>query len=422
MFAITIAINTLLTLYAVFTAYKLIFILIGLFGKAKEFKETEDKKRFGVLIAARNEELVIASLIESIKNQNYPAELIDIYVVADNCFDKTAEIAKSAGAIVYERNNKEQVSKGFALKHLTQKMIENHQFDQYDYFVIFDSDNIVEPNFFYEMNKAMASGLDGCTCYRNSKNFKTNPISSGYSIHWYFNNLHAHRPRNILGLSTHVTGTGYVFKKELIPNGWTYTDLTEDATMSLDLIGEGKVIGYCEKAEIFDEQPTDFVTTFKQRLRWKRGTYYSFFSRFPKVIKGMFTNKGFKKKFACYDAFFTLFPNDLLSVFSGIIMNVLLIVFGIINKNLDLAPLWIKIVKLILTTYINCFVLGLLSVIRERKKIHCDSGLIALYLFLYPWYDLISLPICLIALFKKIKWHPITHKDTKKYNDIINRK
>lgn len=419
--AIETAINIILFIFTVLMIYKTFFIAIGFLSKSKKYKETDKKGRFGVLIAARNEEKVIKNLIESLQSQNYDSSLIDIFVIVDNSNDKTYEICSKMNVNVYVRNDPKNVSKGFALSFLVNSLIEENKIDDYDYFAIFDSDNIVHPNFFYEMNKSMATGIDGCTCYRNSKNFKTNPISSGYSLHWYFNNLHAHRPRNVLGLSTHVTGTGYVFKKELIQDGWKYTDLTEDASMSLDMISEGKFIGYNEQAEIFDEQPTDIKTTIKQRLRWKRGTYYSFFTRFTKIVKGMFTNKSFKKKFACYDCFFTFFPYDIFSTILVAIFNILVIIMGIINKDLNLLPLWIKILKSLLSTYFICFICGLLTIIKERKKIHCNFGLIIIYLFLYPWYDLISLPISIMALFIKVKWSPIIHKDKKTYLEIIKK-
>ncbi len=71
--------------------------------------------RYAVLISARNEEKVISTLVDSIHRQSYPQELIDVYVIADNCTDKTAQMAKKAGAIVFVRNDMDNVGKGYAL-------------------------------------------------------------------------------------------------------------------------------------------------------------------------------------------------------------------------------------------------------------------------------------------------------------------
>ena len=82
----------------------------------RKFKQAKHKHKYGICIAARNEEKVIGNLLDSIKLQDYPSKLIKVFVVADNCTDKTAEIARSKGAIVYERFHDTDKTKGFALK------------------------------------------------------------------------------------------------------------------------------------------------------------------------------------------------------------------------------------------------------------------------------------------------------------------
>ena len=81
----------------------------------KKSRRIKKNNSYGILIAARNEENVIGNLIDSLKNQNYPSELISIYVVADNCTDNTSSVAKEHGAIVYERYNTSKIGKGYAL-------------------------------------------------------------------------------------------------------------------------------------------------------------------------------------------------------------------------------------------------------------------------------------------------------------------
>ena len=88
--------------------------LIGLFFTRK-FKPAENYHKYAILIPGRNEEPVIANLIESIHKQDYPKELITVFVVADNCTDNTAKIAREHGAICYEHQNPNERTKGFAL-------------------------------------------------------------------------------------------------------------------------------------------------------------------------------------------------------------------------------------------------------------------------------------------------------------------
>lgn len=111
--------------------------------------------RFAVLIAARNEAAVIGDLIDSLKQQNYPAELIDIYVVAGNCIDCTAEIAHAHGARVFERHDRSRVGKGFALSYLLRRIKR-----EYDGYLVFDADNVVDRNYFREINKTFSAGYN----------------------------------------------------------------------------------------------------------------------------------------------------------------------------------------------------------------------------------------------------------------------
>ncbi len=99
----------------IFWVYQLLVSLCSLVKiKDKPLKVKKDH-RFMAIIPAHNEEAVVANLIESLKKQDYPKELFDIYVIADNCTDNTAKVAKEAGAIVYKRFDETKKTKGYAL-------------------------------------------------------------------------------------------------------------------------------------------------------------------------------------------------------------------------------------------------------------------------------------------------------------------
>ena len=108
-------INYILSItFTIFYLYQFVYILAPIF-KNKHEPTAAVMHRYGVLISARNEEAVIGQLIENIHEQNYPNDLITVFVVADNCTDNTAKVARDAGAVVYERFNKQQIGKGYAL-------------------------------------------------------------------------------------------------------------------------------------------------------------------------------------------------------------------------------------------------------------------------------------------------------------------
>ena len=159
------------------------------------------------IIPAHNEETVIANLVESLKNQDYDKEDFDIYVIADNCTDKTAEVARKAGAIVYERFDNAHKTKGYALQwFLKQKIAENAD---YDAFFVFDADNIVDKNFIKNMNKKLCQGEEVVQGYRDIKNPTDNWITAGYALFYWTMHRMYHLARYNIGLSpvsyTHLT-------------------------------------------------------------------------------------------------------------------------------------------------------------------------------------------------------------------------
>lgn len=266
----------LAVLFTVAYFYQLVYLVIGVIRR-NHWTQSQDAKihRYAAVISARNEAGVIAELIHSLKEQRYPQDCLDIYVVADNCTDNTAEVSRQAGAIVYERFNQNKKGKGYALDFLF-RTLHHEGRDKYDGYMIFDADNLVDPNFTAEMNKVFDSGNYGAiTCYRNSRNFGDNWISSGYAI-WFLREARfLNFPRMLLGTNCHVSGTGFLINADVIREngGWPFHLLTEDIEFSVSCALKGRRIGYCDKAVIYDEQPTTFRQSWDQRLRWSKGFY-----------------------------------------------------------------------------------------------------------------------------------------------------
>ena len=140
-------------------AYMFLYVAIGLFKK-KKFKEAKKEHTYAFLIAGRNEEKVIGQLIDSIKKNNYDQSKLKIFVCADNCDakDKTAKIARSMGAIVYERHDLTKVSKSYALDFLLSSIGNDYPDYLPDGFFVFDADNLLDKNYIKEMNKAFDNG------------------------------------------------------------------------------------------------------------------------------------------------------------------------------------------------------------------------------------------------------------------------
>ena len=171
------------TILSIMFFYQVAYLFVPIPVRKKRGKRgVPQEHTYAIMIAARNEEKVISLLLDSIRNQKYPADKITTFVVADNCTDATAQIAREAGAIVYERFNKEQVGKGYAINYLLGKIDEDYGWDHFDAYMIFDADNVLMPDYIRQMNRLCDEGYQAFTGYRNTKKFGSSWISAGHGI------------------------------------------------------------------------------------------------------------------------------------------------------------------------------------------------------------------------------------------------
>jgi glycosyltransferase, group 2 family len=233
---------------------------------------TDKKHRFIIALPANNEEGVIGNLIKSLQMQDYDKSLYDIYVIADNCTDGTANVARENGAIVYERFDEDKKTKGYALNWFLDKMKDKK--DDYDALLVFDADNVVDKNFLNVMNKKLCQGEVLVQGYRDIKNPTDTWVSGGYAIfYWTMNRLY-HLARYNMGLSPLINGTAFMVKWDiLIDEGWNTKTLTEDIEFALINISKGVKLGWAKDAIVYDEQPLTFKQSWKQRERWSVRTY-----------------------------------------------------------------------------------------------------------------------------------------------------
>ncbi len=381
--------------------YQFIYLFIPLVMKKPNY--TNDKKNhYAILIAARNEESVIGNLISSIYSQTYPQEYIDIYVGADNCSDATAAIAKAMGVNVFERSNKEQVGKGYVLNFLLNQIKQLGK--KYDGYIIFDADNVLDPNFIKEINRVYNEGYQAITSYRNSKNYGDNWLSAGYGLWYLHESCHLNQSRMLIKSSCSISGTGFLISQKLVDkyDGWNFFLLTEDIEFTADSVVSRNKIGYASNAVLYDEQPTNFMQSYRQRLRWSKG-YLQVFGKYGKdLIKGIF-----RGDFSSYDMTMNYAPAAILS-FTSILVNVCAIIVTYL-KNDSFTYLMNSIKELALGMYLALFIISIMTTITQWNKIYCSTYKKILYTFTCPLFLITYLPISIIAIFKKVSWTPISH-------------
>ncbi len=391
--------------------YQLFYVFVVLTRKVPK-AEAKKNHKFAVMIAARNESAVISDLLGSIKMQNYPQELIDIYVIADNCTDDTAAIARNAGATVFTRFNSEQVGKGYALDYGLKSIWKEFPGKGYEAYFVFDADNVLDVNYFREMNATFDGGAKASTSYRNSKNFDSNWISAGYGIWFLREAKFLNQARLTLNTSCAVSGTGFFIAADILENagGWKWHLLTEDIEFSASSITDGIRIAYCPTAVLYDEQPTTFRDSWNQRFRWAKGFYQVFWHYAGGLFKGIFKNeRGYK--FACYDMLMTISPGMLLSIIS-IIFNAVIVVLGfmgVMSTGIAIASSLSSIFFCLFNYFMFMFVFGVLTTFVEWDSIRAKTSRKILYMLTFPLFMLTYIPIALVALVKKATWKPIKH-------------
>lgn len=400
--------DALVWVITIFWLYQIIISLCSLIKLKDKPYKVNKKHKFMAIIPAHNEEAVIGNLIDSLKNQNYDKDLYDIYVIADNCTDNTAKIAKEKGAIVYKRFDEEHKTKGYALNWFLKQKIEENA--DYDAFFVFDADNIADKNFIINMNKKLCEGEEVVQGYRDIKNPTDNWITAGYALFYWTMHRFYHLARYNVGLSSLLNGTGFMVRFDIIkPQGWDTKTLTEDIEFSLKRIIAGKKIGWSTEAIVYDEQPTGFKQSWSQRSRWTVGHIQ---------CVSMYTAELFKsvKK---YKTLLTL--DGLLYILGSIPMFIISMLVLVANfvmyaiSGITEAELFASIMKYVVPTLLLPIVTAIFAMWLDKKPIKpMLKGLIAYPIFMGTW-----LVINFKCLFKRqLNWEKIDHVRDIKITEV----
>ena len=387
-----------------FWVYQLFICMFAFINEKKKKEIIQKNYKFMAVISARNEENVIANLIESIKEQTY--KYIDIYVIADNCDDTTAEVARLHGATVYERFDENKKSKGFALEWFFEKILLEKS-NEYDAFCIFDADNIVSKDFFETMNTKLCQGEKIVQGYRDISNAGDTWVSANYAIFYWTMNRCYHYARYKLGLSPLINGTGFMVSMDIIKekNGWHSDTLTEDIEFSIENIIKNQKIGWAQDAVVYDEQPLKFKQSFRQRLRWSVGhlqCFQKFFCEFLKL-----------NKFNATTIDTLIYTLGMPMILFSIIITIIDIIKVLFIKQFNYTTLIGGLKFTALTMLISMLQALLITIIEKKSVKKVWKGIATYPIFLVSWFV-----INVMAFFNKnLEWKPITHLCSKDINE-----
>lgn len=265
-----------------FYLYHLLFFLLGLaiVRPALGTPRGPGCNRFAVVIPAHNEENVIYQSVRSILGCDYPREKFDVFVIADNCSDRTPELAEAAGAKVRKRFNKNQRGKQYALAWAFEQI----NLADYDAAVILDADNHIDPGFLRVMDHHLAAGHKVVQGYIETKNPCDSWVTANYAfMMWYMARLQMFRSR--IGLSAILGGTGYCVRTDVLRRvGFNVRSLVDDAEYTCQLILAGEKVAYAPGAVVYDQKPVGLGDSLRQRLRWMRGQTQITIQYIPQMV------------------------------------------------------------------------------------------------------------------------------------------
>ncbi len=277
---------------------------------------TDPQHRFAFLIPAHNEEAVVGRTVATLRQMDYPAELYDIYVVADHCGDATAEKARTAGATCFERREGVRGSKAAALAWLLERVREAGL--AYDALVILDADTQVDGQFLRYVDAGLAQG------HRivQGRHVIANPQDGPYpALAWVMmtlDNRLQNQGRSNLSGSARLMGDSVCYRAGILEHaGWQGDSLTEDYDLRLRLLLAGVRIHYLPEAVGRGEAPVTWADARRQRARWLVGSRQAR-RRYAWPLLRAFLRR---PSFALLDGFLqsTLLPYSPLVVLTGLL-------------------------------------------------------------------------------------------------------
>lgn len=400
----------MIPLQLIIVFFTLYYFIIAFFGiwRRKEMKIMTPKHSFAIIVAAHNEEQVIGQLLENLFVLKYPRELYDIFVVADNCKDSTAEIARKAGAFVYERFNLEQRGKGYAMEWMFAKLFKLQR--SYDGVVIFDADNLVDRKFLLEMNNRLCKGEKVIQGYLDSKNPHDTWIAGTFAISFWVVNHIWHLAKYNIGLSSVLGGTGMCISTEVLRKfGWGATCLTEDMEFTMKVLLKGIPTTWAHDAIVYDEKPLTFQQSWRQRKRWAQGHFDIAGRYIPSMLY-----EGIKQRdIRILDGVLHLFqPYFLILSTSFVLMSYVYTVFpfytNIINEILP--------IEVMTAIGIGQYLFPVIVLAQIGAKGKSWWYLIFYPLFVYSW-----IPITILGFIHRNEreWNHTQHTRSISYKDVL---
>jgi cellulose synthase/poly-beta-1,6-N-acetylglucosamine synthase-like glycosyltransferase len=229
------------------------------------------KLRFDVIVPAHNESAVITRTAHSLLRLDWDADRFRIFVVADNCSDDTAALARASGVLVLERQNLTERGKGRALRFAFDHCLREGWSDA---LVVVDADSEVSPGLLEAFAARIERGADAVQAHYGVLNPNASWRTRLITIAKGAFHIVRSRARERLRLSCGIRGNGWcVTRRLLLQLPFRAFSLTEDVEYGIDLGMAGVRVHYADEVQADGEMVSNTASATKQRQRWEHGRF-----------------------------------------------------------------------------------------------------------------------------------------------------
>jgi hypothetical protein len=323
------------TVLHAFGLYAVTLLLLGTLRGSRAIARTGTSSqarvpRLAALVVAHDEERVVANSVRSLLAQRYAKDHLSVFVVADRCTDRTAAVARDAGAVVLERPEGGAQGKSAAVAwgiEQVSRSSSDHDAAEYpagwathfDAVAVFDADNHVDPDFASSVTGRLADGERVVQGFVDSTNAAASWVSGSSALGFWSIARVAQEPRERLGLSTPLMGTGFAMN---LADARTFlcgaASLTDDLDLGARLALADIRVAYDSRARTVDEKPVELGTAVAQRHRWMQGRWAVAGQNVPRLLARAFgpSSAGLGSRLRNFDAAVQLIAPSLL--FTGV--------------------------------------------------------------------------------------------------------
>jgi cellulose synthase/poly-beta-1,6-N-acetylglucosamine synthase-like glycosyltransferase len=222
--------------------------------------------RLVVVIPAHDEAAGLPRTLHSLRQDLRGDALTRVAVVADNCTDDTAAVARALGVQVLERHDPARRGKGHALQHAFDRLTDA------DAFIVVDADTDVEPGFSAAMRAALAAGADALQCRYGVRDAHASPRAGLADVALGAWNVLRPRGRAALGLSAGILGNGFALTRRVLQAvPYSAHSIVEDVEYHHRLVEHGVRVQWVDGACVRGDMPQADAAAAPQRARWEGG-------------------------------------------------------------------------------------------------------------------------------------------------------